>query len=125
MNSNRETLLRTLRIQLQRLLQRLFQLSHGHKPFKLPPDDSFPVNDKSPRLGNEAPLFYSRKNLFAGKVLPDFLMDKGNSLVVSGKQLPNDIDYRTAHSTGAELRGGEDDELRLPLSDGLRDPYLV
>ena len=118
-------LLRRLRIQLQRLLQSLLQLSHSHKPFKLAPDDSFPVNYKSPRLGHEAPLFYCRKNLFAGEVLPDFLMDKGNSLVVSGKQLSNDIDYRPAHSAGAELRGGEDDELGLPLSDGIGDPYLV
>lgn len=118
-------LLRTPRVQLQRLLQRLLQLSRGHKPFKLPPDDSFPVNYKSPWLGDEAPLCYCRKDLFAGEVLPDFLMDKGNSLVVSGKQLPNDIDYRAAHSAGAELRGGEDDELGLPLSDGVGDPYLV
>src|SRR5688572_9764808 len=118
-------LLRTLRIQLQRLLQRLFQLSRGHEPFKLPPDDSFPVNYKSPWLGYEPPLFYCRKNLFAGEVLPNLLMSKGNSFVVFRKQLPDDVHHWAAHSACTELRGGEDDELGLPLSDGVGDPYLV
>ncbi len=65
--SNRKTLLRTPRILLQRLLQRLFQLSLRYKPFKLSPDDSFAVHYKNPRLRYQAPLFHSRKTFLLAK----------------------------------------------------------
>lgn len=110
---------------MQRLLQRLFQLSKRHKPLELRPDDSCPINDKNPRLRYQAPLFHRRKHLFAGEVLPDFLVDESDSAVIFGKQLPNDIDHRSAHPACAELRGREDDELGLSLGDGVRDPDPV
>ena len=112
MISNRQKLLAVRCIQLQFFLQRRFQFFYRHEPFELCSYDALLIDDKDPRLRVKPPLFDRRKHFLLGKVFPYLLMRERHSSPLGCKQLPQDIDYRTAHAACAELR--------LALRNGIR-----
>src|SRR5215813_14249350 len=93
-----------------------------NQSFEFGADNPLAVHNKDPRLSDEAPFLDDWKHFLMGKILPNLLVSEGHSFAISGKQCPHDIDDWPTHAAGAELRRCKDNELRLPLSDGVGDP---